>query len=80
MGYDLDPLGSCDHKTHSVWFTVGSPLTATCISHSLRDIKPQTFLGHDINRLESLDVNGESVALLVARRTNNQPTIGRLRV
>jgi len=23
---------------------------------------------------------GESVALLVARRTNNQPTIGRLRV
>jgi len=28
----------------------------------------------------SIPVPGESVALLVARRTNNQPTIGRLRV
>jgi len=53
----------------------------TLTSHGFPDIKPQTFGGHGLDRLEHSIYNlvggfGLSVALLVARRTNNRKVVG----
>jgi len=52
----------------------------TSVSHRKLVYQMAKDVPRQIKPFDAIPHHGESVALLVARRTNNQPTIGRFRV
>jgi len=66
-------------RIKSGWFcflSIGGPLTPTCISQGFRDIKPQTFGIHYLDRLRSRDIIGHVTIRPTCRVDHcNQPFI-----